>query len=159
MTAEGAIGQLMARSPGTLWCSRLLVSGWGRIAKILALRSRALGARVTVAARKEGDRAMAEALGMEAVSFAALGGCLDSFDFIVNTVPARVFTDEMLCCVREDALLLELASPPGGFDMKLAENIGLNAFAAPGLPGKYAPLTAAALTRDAIYDLLREQED
>ena len=86
-------------------------------------------------------------------------GELDGFDFVVNTVPARVLTDAMLCCLSEGALLLELASPPGGFDRTLAENIGVKVLAAPGLPGKSAPYSAAALIRDAVYQIIREQEE
>lgn len=159
LTAEGALERMMAESPRALWRSRALVTGWGRIAKILSLRLRSLGAAVTVAARKEGDRAMAAALGMDSIDIAESELLLGEFDFIVNTVPARIFSDSMLCCIREDALLLELASAPGGFDMKLAENIGLHACAAPGLPGKCAPQTAAELMRNAVYDIIREQEE
>ena len=56
-----------------------------------------------------------------------------------------------------DALLLELASQPGGFDRNLAENIGIRTIYAPGLPGKCAPYGAAELMREAIYDVLNEQ--
>ena len=86
-------------------------------------------------------------------------GVLDGFDFILNTVPARVLTDPMLCCLAEGALLLELASPPGGFDRTLAENIGVRVLAAPGLPGKTAPYSAAELIRDEVYQIIREQEE
>lgn len=157
VTAEGAVSRMMTESRRTLWQSRVLICGWGKIAKILALRLMALGAEVTVAARKEGDRAMAEAVGTKSVDFASLENGLGGYDYIVNTVPARIFTDSMLCSIREDALLLELASPPGGYEAKLAENIGLHAVSAPGLPGTYAPETAAELLRQAIYDIIREQ--
>lgn len=159
VTAEGALDVMMNASPRTLWRSRVLVTGWGRIAKLLVLRLLALGAEVAVAARKEADRAMAAVFGARPLDFSALEGELGDFDFVVNTVPARVLTDAMLCCIAEDALLLELASPPGGFDMTLAENIGLHALCAPGLPGRYAPLTAAELMRDTIYTVLREQNE
>ena len=94
-----------------------------------------------------------------ALDYSQLEGELDGFDFVVNTVPARVLTDAMLCCLSEGALLLELASPPGGFDRTLAENIGVKVLAAPGLPGKSAPYSAAALIRDAVYQIIREQEE
>ena len=84
---------------------------------------------------------------------------MDGFDFIANTVPDRVITEAMLCCAAPDALLLELASPPGGFDRTLAENIGLRVVAAPGLPGKCAPYTAAELMKRAVYDAIKEQEE
>lgn len=159
LTAEGALELMMAESERALWGSRVLVTGWGRIGKILSLRLSALGARVTVAARHSGDRAMAAALGLSALSFGALEGEMGDFDFIVNTVPARVISDAMLCLAPAGTLLLELASPPGGFDRNLAENIGLKTVAAPGLPGKCAPYTAAELLRDTVYDIIKEQEE
>ena len=159
ITAEGAIELLMAGSDRALLDSRVLVTGWGRIGRILALRLQSLGAEVTVAARKPGQRAEARALGCGAMDYAQLEGEISEFDFIVNTVPARVISEAMLCCIAPDTLLLELASPPGGFDRTLAENIGLHTLAAPGLPGEYAPYSAALLMRDAIYDIIREQEE
>ncbi len=159
LTAEGAIGRLIEHSERALWSGRALVLGWGRIGRILALRLSALGAQVTVAARGARDRAMAEALGCAAVDYAGLDGILGDFDFIVNTVPARVLTEGMLCLIRPDALLLELASPPGGFDRTLAQNIGLHALAAPGLPGETAPEAAALLLRQAVYAAIEETEE
>lgn len=159
LTAEGAVEKLMASSPRSLWGSSVLVTGWGKIAKILSLRLYALGAGVTVAARKDGDRAMARALGLEALDFPELPAALDSFDFIVNTVPERVLAEQELGRIRRDALLLELASPPGGFDTRQAEELGLTALAAPGLPGLCAPYTAAELMREAIYSIIREREE
>ena len=159
LTAEGAIGRLIEHSERALWSGRALVLGWGRIGRILALRLSALGAQVTVAARGARDRAMAEALGCAAVDYAGLDGILGDFDFIVNTVPARVLTEGMLCLIRPDALLLELASPPGGFDRTLAQNIGLHAVAAPGLPGETAPEAAALLLRQAVYAAIEETEE
>jgi dipicolinate synthase subunit A len=159
LTAEGAIGRIIGQSEGSIWGSRVLVLGWGRIGRILALRLRALGAEVTVAARGTRDRAMAEALGCRALDYGGLEAALGDFDTIVNTVPARVLTEGMLCLIRPEALLLELASPPGGFDRTLAVNIGLRALAAPGLPGETAPLAAARLLQKAVYAVIEETED
>ncbi len=159
LTAEGAVGLLIQNSERSILGSRALVCGWGRIGRILALRLRALGADVTAAARSPGDRALAKAMSCKALDYSQLEGELDCFDFIINTVPARVLTDAMLCCLSEGALLLELASPPGGFDRTLAENIGVKVVAAPGLPGKSSPYSAATLIRDAIYHIIRDQEE
>ena len=159
ITAEGAIGVLLRESERTLLSSRCLVAGWGRIGKLLALRLAALGARVTVAARKRADRAEAEALGLRALDYGQLEGIAGELDFVINTVPARVLSDALLCCLPGDALLLELASPPGGFDPQRAQNIGLQALAAPGLPGRSAPASAAALIRQTAAQILSEQEE
>lgn len=159
ITAEGALGEMMAMSDRTLWRSSVLVCGWGRVAKLLTARLLAHDARVTVAARQAEARAMAAALGARSCTFGELESVMGEFEFIVNTVPARVIDDATLCMVKEGAVLLELASAPGGFDRKLAENIGLRSAAAPGLPGRCAPQSAAEVMCGAIYAALREGED
>lgn len=158
LTAEGAIGLLIAESGRSLWKSRALVTGWGRVASQLAPRLGALGCRVTVAARKAGDRATAEALGLAACGFDGVEALAGEADFIVNTVPAQVIGRGALEKIRPDAVVLELASEPG-FDLALANELGLHALAAPGLPGKTAPLAAAELMRDVIFTAIREREE
>lgn len=159
LTAEGAISLLMAESERSIRDSRALVLGFGRIGKPLALSLAALGAQTAVAARSGADRALAAVLGLNALEYRQLEGLIGDFDFIVNTVPARILSEAALCCAAPEAVLLELASPPGGFDRRLAENIGLRTLHAPGLPGRYAPYSAALLIRAAVYGAIRELEE
>lgn len=158
VTAEGALGLLLRESERTLLGSRVLVCGWGRIGRLLCWRLLGLGAQVTAAARRPAQRAEARAMGCAAVDYPALGDVLPGCDFIVNTVPARVLDEALLCCVPEGALLVELASSPGGFDRTTADNLGLRTLSAPGLPGRSAPWTAASLLREAVYGYLEEEE-
>ena len=156
LTAEGAVGLLLQESELCLFGSRVLVCGFGRIGRLLALKLHALGARVTVAARREESRAQARALGLSALPFSELPGC---FDFVINTVPERVLGEDFLCCLSEAALLLELASAPGGYDRTLAENLGLRCLAAPGLPGRSAPQAAAALMLRDMRRVMEEERE
>ena len=158
VTAEGAAALLMENSRRCLWDSRVLVTGWGRIATQLAPRLRALGASVTAAARKAGDRAAAEALGFASLRIEELSAHAADFDFAVNTVPAPVLGQEVLDALREGTLLLELASSPG-FDREEAEARGLRVLSAPGLPGRYAPETAARIYADTVGTIIREREE
>ena len=158
LTAESALGLLIRESERSLWKACALVTGWGRIASLLAPRLHALGCEVTVAARKAGDRAMAEALGLRACGFDMLAALAGEQDYLINTVPAEVLGREVLERIRPDAVLLELASSPG-FDPESAAELGLHAVYAPGLPGKTAPLAAAMLMRDVIAAAIREREE
>lgn len=158
LTAEGALGLLIGESEKSIYRCRALVLGYGRIGKILALRLAALGARVSVAARSAAARAEARILGLEALDFRELDNGLGAYDFIINTIPWRVLTEKRLCSANE-ALFIELASAPGGFDRVLAENLGLRVIAAPGLPGVSAPHAAAELMRESIFQIMKEQED
>ena len=159
LTAEAAVGILIRESEGSLRHSRCLLLGCGRIGKLLARKLAGLGADVTVMARKAADRALIAELGYTPLEPEALEGRIGDFDLIVNTVPARVLSDAALCCVAPEALLLELASPPGGFNRDLARNIGLRALIAPGLPGQYSPLAAARLMRREIEAALEEGKE
>lgn len=151
-TAEGAIALAMANSPRTLDGSPALVLGAGRVGKALALRLAGLGACVTVTARKREDLALLELMGLTAVPTEAADPA--PYRFIFNTVPAPVLGAEKLVRVRPDALLMELASAPGGIDREACTALGLTLICAPGLPGKVAPCTAAEYIRDALRSAL-----
>ncbi len=159
ITAEGAVQLLLSAAPRCLMGSHVLLTGWGRIASILAPRLHSLGAYVTVAARKAGDRAMAAAQNLGCCSFKALGLIIEDVDYVVNTVPAAVLEERLLRRMKKNAVLLELASAPGGFDAQAAQELGLKCIAAPGLPGTYAPESAAELIRETIYAIIAEEEE
>ena len=91
-TAEGCIGILLERRSRTLWGAAVLVLGFGPVGRALAVRLAALGARVTVAARRPVQRAMAEELGLRAVPLTELAAAAAAFDTVVNTIPAPVLT-------------------------------------------------------------------
>ena len=149
LPAEGAIALL--RPETGLSGAHILLLGYGRIARLLARELQKAGALVTAAARSGEQRAWAEAEGIEALPLDALSGALDRFDVIIGTIPAPVLTEPLLALVRQDALLLELASAPGGIDAAAAHERGLRYIRAPGLPAKYAPERAAVILRDAVY--------
>ena len=156
LTAEAALPLLLERLSCPLAGSRLLLCGFGRIGKLLARKLRALGADVTVSARKPQALELARILGYRRVRTDSLTDALAQYDAIVNTVPAQLIGPEQLRSVRTGCVLLELASLPGGF---CAEAQALPGYcAARGLPGKYAPETAAAIIRSAIFRELNLEE-
>ena len=159
ITAEGAVQKLMTATPRCLMGSHVLITGYGRIASLLAPKLRALGAYVSIAARKAGDRAMAAALDLGCCSFKALPLIIEDVDYVVNTVPAPVLEERLLRRLKKSAVLLELASAPGGFDADAATKLGLSVIRAPGLPGEYAPMSAAELMRESIYAIIAEEEE
>ena len=130
------------------------IIGFGRIGKLLAHRLRGLGAEVTVSARRLDDLAWIDAFGYRGLRTNRLAGRLGSFRVVFNTVPHIVLTEELLRELPRECVLLELASQPG-FDRAAAEARGLKCIAAPGLPGRAAPETAARaikLTLEKIWE-------
>lgn len=153
LTAEGALAMLLTMDGKALCGRRVLISGFGRIARLLAPRLAAMGMEVTVVARSGTDRALAEAMGFRAVK---LGECTEEkWDFVVNTVPAVIFGRAQLEAFG-DAQLLELASPPYGFDIAAAEELGKQVVLGAALPSRFAPESAAQAIKDSILGYLEE---
>ena len=149
ITAEGAVVLLGAHTEGTVFSMDVAVIGMGRIAECLCPLLRALGARVTVYARRPEVLARARALGAQTVRFLeALPASAVQHQAICNTVPHVLYGRELLASARRDVLLLELASAPGGFDARAVRELGLRYVNGQGLPGKYAPRAAGELIAD-----------
>ena len=157
-TAEGAIGVMLKETAETIWGRRVLIIGWGHIGKVLAPRLRALGADVWVSARNAGDMAWIASEGLGALDTRALSGCMGGIDIVVNTVPARIMGMQLLSELPAGALVVDLASRPGGVDQESARVLRLRSLWAQGLPAKWAPETAAAAIREAVYNILGERE-
>lgn len=151
LTAEAAVGLMIHKCDRALLKSRALVLGYGRIGRALLPRLKALGADVTVAVRSEAAFSGAESAGARGLYLSALERSIGDFDFIINTVPARILSSSALCSVGDSSVLIELASAPGGFDTNLAGNIGIKTITAPGLPGRFSPRSSAEYIKRFVY--------
>lgn len=151
-TVEGALAIAIRETPITLNGAAVLVVGYGRIGKMLATTLKDLGASVTVIARRASDRAWARSQGLGSESYASFLPLAASCDIIFNTVPATVITKEILTALPQDAVIIELASPPGGIDLREAAQQGTHVISALGLPGKFSPKTAGNIITDCVSD-------
>lgn len=124
----------------------VLILGWGRIGKCLSSLLLRLGAKVTVAARKEADLALCGALGCQGITFPEAESQLCAFRAVFNTVPAPV----LRCPPDANGVFIELASKPG------MEGSGI--IDGRGLPGKMAPESAGALIARAVIRLCGRKE-
>ena len=155
-TAEGTIEIAISNTNKILHGSNVLVLGFGRIGKVLARKLSGLSAKVTCAARKDEDLAWIRAYGHRATNINSLGENLSKYDVIINTVPHLILTEEKLEYVKDDCLLIDLASNPGGIDKKAVKDRNLKLIWALALPGKVAPVTTAEFIKDTIYNILKE---
>ena len=156
-TVEGAIQIAMEELPTTLFGTRVLVLGFGRLGKLLAHRLKGLGVNVTVAARSYGDLAWIQAYGCKSERMEQLDGWLGGYQLVINTVPARVLDRARLADLDEGTLVIDLASKPGGVDFEGAAQLGVKVIWALSLPGKVAPVTSGKIIRDTIYHILGER--
>lgn len=150
LTAEGAVASAMRASPRALAGMDCMVVGWGRIGRSLTELLVALGVKVTVASRAASGRNRAVERGAEAADTGDIAAALPGRKLIYNTAPAMVLDASALAHVDLDAMLIDLASPPYGIDLRAAWNRGLRAWREPGLPGRYCPQSAAKAILEAI---------
>ena len=155
-TAEGALEIAMREFEGTISGARVLVCGFGRIGKVLCSVLSSLNADVTVSARKRSDLEWISINGAKAVSTFRLSE-ENPFDIIFNTIPALVLDGNSLIKVRDDALIIDLASKPGGVDFDLAKELGKKVIWALSLPGRVAPVTAGIIIKDTITNMIAEE--
>ena len=149
-TAEAALSILINSTEKTVFGSNILIIGYGRIAKILAEYLKALKANVTICARKETAKTKAFIAGHNVIGFDKLTPSLNTFNIIINTAPAPILLENELNQIKKDAIILDLASKPGGTDFEKAKELGIKAIHALSLPGKYSPKSAAKYIEEVI---------
>lgn len=149
VTAECALQVAAAHMKTTFADTPALILGWGRIGKCLARLLLELGCNVTVAARKECDRAMLAALGYEAVDFSQIPITLRRCRMLFNTVPNLPLHSSILDGWN-NGIAIDLASYPG--------MAGSSVIPARGLPGKYAPETSGKLIAQTVIRRMEEEK-
>lgn len=126
-----------------------LILGWGRIGKCLGALLHAMGCPVTVAARKNTDRALLAALGYDSVDFSQLPQVLPDCHLLFNTVPDLQLSHDVMS-LWSNVTKIDLASYPG--------LRGADVIPARGLPGKFAPESAGKLIAETILRICKEEQ-
>lgn len=150
VTAEGAVFLALKHMERTLMGANVLVVGWGRIGRFLAEKLAALGANTTVAVRQTGQKTELELLGFQTVTTGVYEDGLGKYDLVINTVPKPVIDSERFKTIRQDCVLIELASRPGGFPQEYLDKVVMGQ----ALPGKTAPRTAGENLVAAVLSCL-----
>ena len=155
LTAESAVSIAIQNSEKSLINSSVLITGFGRISKALLKYLMPFSANITVCCRNADQKAMAKLNGAKIVDFSYLKSKND-YDFVFNTVPFPIFNENELSVINEDALLIDLASFPGGVDSHSAKIKNIKLIQAGGLPGKYSPKTAGLIVANTVDSIIKE---
>lgn len=158
-TAEGTIMMAIEHTDFTIHSSNVLVAGYGRVGMTIANKFSALGAKVSVCARKMEDLARITEMGFHAVPFEQLAGNTEKCDILINTIPAPVITKACIQNLPSHGLIIDLASKPGGTDFAYAEQRGIEAILAKSLPSIVAPKTAGRILADVIKQFITSKEE
>ena len=149
-TAQGALRLMLEHTTSFLPQCRVLITGFGKLGKSAAQLLRAVGCRVSVAARSAQQRSEASLLGCCPLSFEELPSTLFLFDFILNTVPAPLFSGEMFRSCKQGCVYLELASAPYGAAQSSFAHSGVHYVFAGSLPGRFCSAGCAKAMLEQI---------
>jgi dipicolinate synthase subunit A len=117
-----------------------------------------IGANVHVEARNYSDLAWIKNNGYIPVHQKELNKYLPKMNIVFNTIPQMILNKELLKSINSNCIIIDIASKPGGVDLDAAKELGVKVISAMGLPGKIAPVTAAMVIRDTIYNIIEELE-
>lgn len=156
-TAEGAIMLAIQHTDFTIHSSNCMVLGMGRTGLTMARVLQALGAQVTIGVNKTEQYARAFEMGLKPFYTKDLASEVDEVDLIFNTIPTMIITAQVIAHISNQAVIIDLASKPGGTDFRFAEKRGVRAIIAPGLPGIVAPKTAGQIIARALSQLILEE--
>ncbi len=153
-TAEGAIKTVIAETPITIYGTKIMIFGLGKVGFSLAWRLKALGAELYAATRSRKAIARAKDIGIKIVDYKNIHPVLTEIKIFFNTVPALIIDAEYISNISSNAYIYDLASSPGGIDFEAAREKGIIAELLPGLPGKIAPDFAGKVIADNIEKLI-----
>ncbi|MHA0856019.1 dipicolinate synthase subunit DpsA [Paenibacillus sp. CMAA1364] len=156
-TAEGAIMMAIQQTDFTIHGSKCMVLGMGRTGFTLAKSLQGLGAKITMGVRSEVHFARAIEMGWEPFVTRDLGLKVSDINLLFNTIPTMMVTAQILSQIPPNAVIIDLASAPGGCDFRFAEKRGIKALLAPGLPGIVAPKTAGNIIANALIQLISDE--
>ncbi|MEB3103427.1 dipicolinate synthase subunit DpsA [Ferviditalea candida] len=156
-TAEGAIMMAIQNTDITIHGSRCMVLGFGRTGLTLAGMLQRLGAQVKVGVQKPDQFARASAMNFQPFFTKDLNDEVLDTDMIFNTVPDIILAAHVITRISHRAIIIDLASKPGGTDFRFAEKRGIKALLAPSLPGLVAPKTAGHILANALCELIQDE--
>ncbi|WP_058307764.1 dipicolinic acid synthetase subunit A [Gracilibacillus massiliensis] len=153
-TAEGAIMLAIQHTDITIHHAHVFVFGYGRVGETTAHSFAGLGANISVVSDSESDLARIYERGWKGYSLDQIEHAIDKCQILINTIPARVVDKSLLEKMNSQAIIIDLASKPGGINFDFAEKRGIQAIHALGLPGMVAPKTAGEILADRIATIL-----
>ena len=151
LTAEGFVS-FFYNTKQAVYGKKFIITGFGRVSKMLAHVLKNIGADVCVAVRSDIQLNEAKAFRYEAVFLEDVAKVTG--DYFINTIPARWFDEKFNQTI--EMPIYDLASSPGCLKEDVKRS---NYELLPALPGKYFPQDAAHVLYESIIGQIRGREE
>lgn len=153
--AEGLLRVLIDNTGRTLREYRIAVLGYGVTGSVITDLLLGIGCRPTVLARDPMARELARRRGAGVEQYASRANALASAEIVINTVPDTSAVPEEAWPDLREALVVDIASPPGGLRHDDAKSAGLPVIWARGL-GARAPETVGDIRFRFVAERIAE---
>jgi dipicolinate synthase subunit A len=140
--AEALVALLVGKTERVLPEHRFLVLGYGATGAAVTDALLGLACRVGVAARRPEHLERARQRGAVVTAYPDRLQAMAETGVVLNTVPSPDAIPASAFPVLHSAIVVDIASPPGGIDHQAARDHGLDITWARGLAGARAPLSA-----------------
>lgn len=144
LTSEGMLCAFYELESASVYGKSFYVTGFGRVAKMLAFMLNRLGANVHVLARS--DSQIQEAIAYGYVASQLTPQNVKKPYYLINTIPNKWLNEDFYLQLNEEIKIFDVASAPGCLNIESNLNYKL----LPALPGKYFPQDAADLLAQVI---------
>jgi dipicolinate synthase subunit A len=153
--AEALVALLIGKTQRVLPESRFLVIGYGATGAAITDALLGLACRVHVTARRPEHLERIRQRGAVPVAYPDRLQAMTSTDVVINTVPSPDAIPASAFPGLRAAVVMDIASPPGGTDHQAASDSGVDITWARGLAGARAPLSAGDAQLRIISNAMR----
>jgi dipicolinate synthase subunit A len=119
---------------------------------MIADRLRGFHANITVCSNDLNELSLALSMGFDILTVSEFYQNADQFEYIFNTIPAKILNEKALKKITSDTLIIDIASNKSGADYNAAIKYGTNILYCLGLPGKYSPKSSAELLTNYVIN-------
>ncbi len=152
LTAVGFLSELLSFEKGDILGKKALVTGYGNVSECICKILFDNGINVFVAARNAFQRHKASVCGYGTGDFLLAEKRISDFDYIINTVPSKVFSDDAFEKIRKDSAFFELAL----FVPQETKTYHFAYIECRGMPGKHTPKGAGEVIADFVCSEIGE---
>ena len=170
ITVEGIIKYLIENTEDTIFNSKILVLGYGRIGKILCnvLKSFTENIYCMPNSKEELEWLKSNCVNyifeenfndlnknlkkVDNIAKKELHKFLGNFEIIINTIPRIILNEKEICSLNKDVFILDVASKPGGINQENAMKNNINFLWKLGIPAEISAKACAKKIKNMIYE-------
>lgn len=152
ITVEGIIKYLIENTENTIFNSKILVLGYGRIGKILCNVLKNFTENIYCMPNSKEEEELLNANAINTISKENLNNNLTKFEIIVNTIPKLVLDKKEIELLNKEVFVLDIASKPGGINREIAQKNNIKFSWKLGIPAEISPIACAEKIKNIIYE-------